>query len=115
MTVLGHFFLSSYFLLWASRGLYVSSFVTRFTLSLFALDVTWPLCFLHVKHWHTKFVSSYGRHVAFMFFVPSSRLPAYYMVSSCPYARVVIPSSRMYLLLSKQERLHFVISQLVII
>ena len=106
-----------HFLLWAPRGLYVSSFVTRSTLSLFALGVTWPLRFLRVKDWHTKFVSSYGRHVAFMFFVPSSRLPADYLVSSRPYARVVIPSSRMYLLhvLSKQERLHFVISQLVII
>ena len=33
----------------------------------------------------------------------------------CSDARVVIPSSRMYLLLSKQERLHFGISQLFII
>ena len=40
------------------------------------------------------------------------QLPAYYLL---PSARVVIPSSRMYLLLSKKERLYFVILQLVII
>ena len=35
--------------------------------------------------------------------------------TKCPYANVVIPSFRMYLLLSKQDRLHFVISLLFIL
>ena len=40
----------------------------------------------------------------------------WYLVSppiECPYANVVIPSVRMHILLSKQERPHFVILQLV--
>ena len=46
----------------------------------------------------------------------NNRLEASYIsATEYPYASVVIPSSRMYLLLSKQERLHFVISQLFII
>ena len=41
----------------------------------------------------------------------NNRLEASYVsATECPYANVVIPSFRMYLLLSKQERLHFVIS-----
>ena len=67
--VLGHFFIQ-YFLLWAPRGLYGSSFVTRSTLLDFAFGVMRPLCFLRVKDWHTKFVSSYGRHVTFVFLCP---------------------------------------------
>ena len=120
MQVPGHF-LSSYpsyhFLRWASRGLYVSSLVMRSTLSHFALGVRWPLCFLRTKDISSGTLNFYpsfcfGRYVAFMFFQTIFlQLPAYYLV---PYARVVIPSSRMYLLLSKQDRLHFVISQLVI-
>ena len=53
--------------------------------------------------------------MAIMFLAPSSRLSAYYLVLLRPYSSVVIPSSRMYLLLTKQERLHFVFLQLVII
>ena len=127
-----------------SCGLYVSSFVTRSTLSLFALVVTWPLCFLRVRYsifTTTKFVLNLLKDLWFWcthFRPPSLSFNVFYDTSKvnqvacdllspfcgmlslcgrrkCPYARVVIPSSRMYLLLSKQERLHFVISQLFII
>ena len=108
----------------------------------FALDVTWPLCFSFCNAIHL-ITCCFERHVAFMFlshkrhkkFWHTNFYPVIFLLrawSLCflrvkdsiftttsillrPYARVVIPSSRMYLLLSKQERLHFVISQLVII
>ena len=49
VSVTAHLFYQviSYFV--ASRDLYVPSFVTQCTLSLFALGITWPLCFLRIK------------------------------------------------------------------